>query len=94
MSSEISRATIVVLAIACSIAIDTPCLRAQTKTADNQINVNWLYGSYVPKDVPLRSLSGRERLKLYVRQTYTTPGIYIKTTLFALRDQIADSQPE
>ena len=84
----------VFLAIACFMGIGTPRLRAQTETADNQINVNWLYGSYVPKDVPLRSLSGRERLKLYVRQTYTTPGIYIKTTLFALRDQVADSQPE
>ena len=61
---------------------------------DNQINVNWFYGSYVPKNVPLRSLNGHERLKLYVRQTYTTPGIYVKTTLFAVRDQIADSDPE
>lgn len=82
------------LAVACFLGMATPRVLAQANTADNQINVNWLYGSYVPKEVPLQSLSGRERLKLYVRQTYTTPGIYIKTTLFALRDQIADSQPE
>jgi hypothetical protein len=63
-------------------------------SSDKQINVNWLYGSYVPKDVPLRSLSGHERFKLYIRQTYTTPGIYVKTTFFALRDQDADSNPE
>ncbi len=62
--------------------------------ADAQINVNWFYGSYVPKDVPLVPLDGRERFKLYLRQTYTTPGIYVKTTLFALRDQIHGTNPE
>jgi len=66
----------------------------QSQSFDRQINVNWLYGSYVPKDVPLRPLNGHERLKLYFRQTYTTPGIYIKTTIFAVRDQVADSNPE
>ena len=47
---------------------------------DNQINVNWIYGSYVPKEVPLESLNPNRRFKLYLRQTYTTPGIYVKTT--------------
>lgn len=58
-----------------------------------QINVNWLYGSYVPKEVPLEPLSRGQRLKLYWRQTYVTPGIYIKTALFAIHDQISDSNP-
>jgi hypothetical protein len=61
---------------------------------DNQINVNWLYGSYVPKEVPLESLSSDHRFKLYIRQTYTTFGIYIKTTLFAVHDQIHNTYPE
>jgi len=61
--------------------------------SDKQINVNWLYGSYVPKTVQLRPLTGNERLKLYVRQTYMTPGIYIKTTLFAVHDQITNTNP-
>ena len=39
---------------------------------DQQINVNWFYGSYVPKDVPLKSLTTGERFKLYKRQTFTT----------------------
>ena len=64
------------------------------KSSNKQINVNWLYGSYIPKDVPRRSLNNHERFKLYIRQTYTTPGIYVKTALFAGRDQIADSTPE
>lgn len=70
-----------------------PLLLAQSVTS-GQINVNWLYGSYVPKDVPLISLDARARVKLYVRQTYTTPGIYIKTTLFAVHDQVADRHPQ
>jgi hypothetical protein len=61
---------------------------------DNQINVNWLYGSYVPKDVPLESLNSHRRLKLYIRQTYTGYGIYIKTTLFTIHDQVHGTYPE
>jgi hypothetical protein len=61
---------------------------------DNQINVNWLYGSYVPKEVPLESLNSHRRLKLYIRQTYTGFGIYIKTTLFAIHDQVHGTYPE
>ena len=81
------------------VVLVTPTVAQQTSTSTRnttnaQINVNWLYGSYVPKDVELRSLNGQERFKLYIRQTYLTPGIYIKTTLFALRDHIADSNPE
>ncbi len=61
---------------------------------DKQLNVNWLYGSYVPKDVPLQSLNGHQRVKLYVRQTYVTWGIYVKTTFFALHDQVRDTYPQ
>jgi hypothetical protein len=35
-----------------------------------------------------------KRTALYVRQSFTTPGIYIKTTRFALHDQVAGSEPE
>lgn len=61
---------------------------------DSQINVNWLYGSYVPKEVPLESLDAKHRFKLYLRQTYTGFGIYIKTTLFTVHDQIHETYPE
>ena len=56
--------------------------------------MNWLYGAYVPKDVPLITLNGNQRWKLYVKQTFTTPGIYAKTVLFAAGDQITDSPRE
>src|SRR5947209_6267632 len=61
---------------------------------NTELPVNWLYGAYVPKDVPLVPLDGRERFKLYIRQTYTTPGIYIKTGFFAVHDQIENSPPD
>jgi len=80
------------LALAASIAVAAPCV-AQDTTA-GQINVNWLYGSYVPKDVPLVPLDGGQRATLYVRQTYTTIGIYAKTTFFAIHDQIHDVNAE
>ena len=63
-------------------------------TQKSQINVNWLYGSYVPKEVPLTPLNGKMRWKLYLRATYTTPGIYVKTLLFAARDQVHETYPE
>lgn len=55
---------------------------------NTQLPVNWLYGAYIPKNAPLVALNGRERFKLYLRQTYTTPGIYIKTGFFAIHDQV------
>lgn len=61
---------------------------------DKQINVNWLYGSFVPKDVPLEPLNGHQRFKLYLRQTYITYGIYIKTVAFAAHGQIKNTPPE
>jgi len=75
------------------LALATAC-HGQTKEPKDQVNVNWLYGAYVPKDVPLAPLTGKQRFQLYLRQTYTTPGIYAKTVFFTLRDQSADSPPD
>jgi hypothetical protein len=57
------------------------------------LQVNWIYGAYVPKNEPLLPLTGSQRLKLYARQTFTTPGIYVKTGLFSAVDQMLDSPP-
>lgn len=59
-----------------------------------ELKVNWLYGAYVDKDVPLRPLSNHQRLQLFVRQSFTTPGIYAKTAFFALADQADDQPPQ
>jgi hypothetical protein len=56
--------------------------------------VNWIYGAYIPKDAPVQPLTGDQRFKLYLRQTYTTPGIYVKTGFFAIHDQAKETQPE
>jgi hypothetical protein len=55
--------------------------------------VNWLYGAYVPKDVPLRPLDRGGRVKVWVRATFTTYGIYAKTALFSLSDQARNRPP-
>ena len=59
-----------------------------------QINVNWLYGSFVPKEVPLVPLTPHQRFQLYLRTTYITWGIYFKTLFFAAEGQIKNSPPE
>jgi hypothetical protein len=60
----------------------------------NQLAVNWLYGAYIPKDAPIVALNGNERYRLFVRQSFTTPGIYIKTGFFAIHDQVRNSPPK
>ena len=57
-------------------------------SVNTTLPVNWIYGAYIPKDAPIVPLTGEERFKLYLRQTYTTPGIYVKTGLFAIHDQV------
>jgi len=57
-------------------------------TATNEeLNVHWVYGAYVPKEALLEPLSGAQRGRLFVRQTFTTPGIYIKSTFLSLINQ-------
>jgi hypothetical protein len=71
-----------------------PSMQPESPSANAQLPVNWLYGAYIPKDAPLVALNGKDRFKLYIRQTYTTPGIYIKTGFFAVHDQVRDTPPE
>lgn len=87
------------VAFFCALAL--ACCRAQTTNAppaekqtgatpsasEQQLPVNWLYGAYVPTEVPLEPLSDADRWKLFVRMSFTTPGIYIKTGFFTVRDQ-------
>jgi hypothetical protein len=58
------------------------------------LEVNWLYGAYVPKEASLKPLTSHQRFHLYLRQTFTTPGIYAKTALFSLSDQLNESPPD
>ncbi len=51
--------------------------------SSKRLQVNWLYGAFVPKDVPLTSLTNSQRGKLYLRQTYLGWGPYLKTGFFA-----------
>jgi hypothetical protein len=57
--------------------------------SEQQLPVNWLYGAYVPTEAPLEALSDADRWKLFVRMSFTTPGIYIKTGFFTVSDQVS-----
>ena len=87
-------AVVIGLAGASGMAQDAGLPSQETKADKDQLKVNWLYGSFVPKEIPLESLNRDMRLRLYVRQTYLTWGIYVKTGFFAMRDQVHDSYPE
>jgi hypothetical protein len=65
--------------------------KPQRKDERQKPHVNWLYGAYVPKDVPLRTLNVPDRFRLYVAQTFTTPGIYAKTIVLSIGDQQTNS---
>jgi hypothetical protein len=89
----VTMVSLLIFSAASGFAQDTGQSSAQS-TNGSQINVNWLYGSYVPKNVPLQPLDGHMRFKLYIRQTYTTWGIYVKTIFFSVHDQVHDTYPE
>ena len=69
-------------------------METHAASVNTTLPVNWVYGAYIPKDAPIVPLTGKERFKLYLRQTYTTPGIYVKTGLFAIHDQVKETEPE
>ena len=83
-----------VAAPACCAQVAAPAQPQEAATPQNQLAVNWLYGAYIPKDAPLVALTGDQRFKLFVRQSFTTPGIYVKTGFFTLHDQHENTPPE
>lgn len=91
-------AVILLLLCGCSTGQDTAQFPEnplpQTQSEDNAINVNWLYGAYVPRGVKLEPLTNHQRGQLYLRQTYLTWGIYLKTAMFAVGDQATNSPEE
>lgn len=64
-----------------------------TPTLQETSPVDWLYGAYIPKDAPIQPLNNEERFNLYLRQTYTTTGIYLKTGFFVIHDHAVDAPP-
>lgn len=69
-----------------------PIVEPTSNRKPEQLNVNWLYGAYVPKEAPLLPLNAYRRYRLFMRQTFTTPGIYLKSDFLGLLDQ-ARGQP-
>jgi hypothetical protein len=58
------------------------------------LNVHWLYGAYIPKEALLEPLTVQQREKLFLRQNFTTPGIYIKSGFLSLIDQASGTPHE
>jgi hypothetical protein len=71
-----------------------PSKQLSQQRIEEQLKVNFIYGAYVPKDVPLVSLTRHQRAHLFVLQTFTTPGIYVKTTFLALVNQASGTPYE
>lgn len=84
---------LLLIALVCS-AQETPAPATPAPSPEEQLKVNWLYGAYVPKEVALEPLTGQQRFKLYLRQSFTTPGIYLKTVLLSAGDQISNNPSE
>jgi hypothetical protein len=82
------------LSLAVLLTLPSRAQQLANEVATPSLNVNWLYGAYVPKDAPLEPLTGSQRVRLYVAQSFTTPGIYIKTILFSSVDQFHGAPPE
>jgi hypothetical protein len=91
-----SGCLLIICGLSVAAVLTTTSLAQQPATvgAAPSLNVNWLYGAYIPKDVALEPLTGPQRVKLYIAQSFTTPGIYIKTILFSSGDPIHGTPPE
>src|SRR5271156_3895611 len=94
LAARVSILALLLLAPSCIGQEPNNSPEAPVTSVDTTLPVNWIYGAYIPKDAPIVPLFGQGRFKLYLRQTYTTPGIYVKTGLFAIHDQGKETEPD
>jgi hypothetical protein len=95
MSYVRALAGIIVLALLGTAGGAQPNSRSPSSSKPGEeIKVNWLYGAYLDKSVPLNPLSNHQRFQLFLRQSFTTPGVYVKTAFFALSDHAQNNPPE
>jgi hypothetical protein len=94
LAARTSILALLFLVPACRAQEPSKGLETHPTSVNTTLPVNWVYGAYIPKDAPIVPLTGDQRFKLYLRQTYTTPGIYVKTGFFAIHDQVKESEPE
>jgi hypothetical protein len=94
VAARVSILTLPFLVLSCIAQEPAQAPAAPVTSVNTTLPVNWIYGAYLPKDAPIQPLTGHERFKLYLRQTYTTPGIYVKTALFSIHDQVNETEPD
>jgi hypothetical protein len=93
LSALVSILALLLLVPSCKAQEPSTGLETHATSVNTTLPVNWVYGAYIPKDAPVVPLTGDQRFKLYLRQTYTTPGIYVKTVLFSIHDQAKETEP-
>ncbi len=94
LAARVSILALLLLVPSCGAQEPSTGPETHVTSVDTTLPVNWIYGAYIPKDAPVQPLTGDQRFKLYLRQTYTTPGIYVKTVLFSIHDQVKETEPE
>jgi len=94
LKSLVSIIVLALLATTSQSQTASPQPSSPVPKSDQELKVNWLYGAYVDKDVPLHPLSNHQRFQLFLRQSFTTPGVYLKTAFFALADEAEDHPPQ
>lgn len=94
LAARVSILALLLLVASCGAQEPSTSADTHVTSVDTTLPVNWIYGAYIPKDAPVQPLTGDQRFKLYLRQTYTTPGIYVKTVLFSIHDQVNETEPD
>jgi hypothetical protein len=94
LAARVSILALLLLVPSCGAQEPSTGPETHATSVDSTLPVNWIYGAYIPKDAPVQPLTGDQRFKLYLRQTYTTPGIYVKTVLFSIHDQVNETEPD
>ncbi len=94
LAARVSILALMLLVASCRAQQPSTGPETHVTSVDTTLPVNWIYGAYIPKDAPVQPLTGDQRFKLYLRQTYTTPGIYVKTIIFSIHDQVEETEPD
>ncbi|HEY2458164.1 MAG TPA: hypothetical protein VGI13_12755, partial [Candidatus Acidoferrum sp.] len=62
--------------------------------SNEELQINWLYGAYEPKNFPLHPLTNHQRLQLFLRQSFLPRRAHMKTAFVSLSDQAQDHPSE
>jgi hypothetical protein len=70
---------------------ETKKIGEETLVKAREWEINWLTGPYAGRQRPLAPLTNRQRQRVYLEQTFTTPNPYLKRMIVAGFDQWRES---